>query len=871
MRMKRMNKTLLIASLLLGLTTLIQAQPVSRETARRAATTFLNNNGAKTAQLTDVSAEIGFANLYVFTNDQSFVILSADSRVQPVLGYSFDNAFLVDIPDNLRWWLQGYEEQVQTAIDNHLTANDEIVAAWDELKNGVSKSTNEVVVSPLLTTTWDQNYPYNYFCPTVSGGPGGHTYAGCVATAMAQVMKYWNYPIMGQGSHTYSHQTYGDQTANFGETTYDWENMPNAVYSSSNQSYIDAIATLMYHCGVAVDMNYGIGGSGASSTFVAPALIDYFRYAPCATYVSRDSYQDAQWIAFLKSELDEGRPLYYSGSNTSSGHAFVFDGYRSDDYFHINWGWSGSDGYGHNNGYWLVGALNPGSGGSGSGAGTYNQNNAVIAWVEPISELAAPILTASLEEYSVNLSWEAVEGVSAYDIYRDNVKLATVNTPGYTDSNLVFGEYHQYYIRSVAGTTRSNPSNFVSLCVTYHNRVPQNLQVEVGGNNISLSWDEVPAKTMDLHYGVGQVGGSYGTDGDEGTYWGQCYPVNAIGNLSGMSIDKVSIYLGYAGQYTLLLYKGVVSDDNNLIVSHSFTGSQGWNEVTFDSVILEEGKDLWVVFHAGTSIQYPAAFGYYEGEGQEHAHYLWNSFSQNTVFNLPSNLSWPIKIHVQDVVFSYNVYRDNTLIAEQLSGTNYQDINPVTGTHEYYVTSLENNWESDASETIEVEFVLSPVEQIVSLDQTWTWWTPIVATNLAELEAAIGSNGILINSQDGGFVRCENGQWSGTLQDFVPGQMYRIATQEADTFTLTGMPVTAAGISILLGYNWFGYMGMRPADITTALGGFTPALNDQIIGQEGAATYNGSEWTGGLTTLVPGKGYVYHSTASERKTLLIGQ
>ena len=95
MRMKRMNKTLLIASLLLGLTTLIQAQPVSRETARRAATTFLNNNGAKTAQLTDVSAEIGFANLYVFTNDQSFVILSADSRVQPVLGYSFDNAFLV--------------------------------------------------------------------------------------------------------------------------------------------------------------------------------------------------------------------------------------------------------------------------------------------------------------------------------------------------------------------------------------------------------------------------------------------------------------------------------------------------------------------------------------------------------------------------------------------------------------------------------------------------------------------------------------------------------------------------------------------------------------------------------------------------------
>ena len=99
------------------------ASPVGKERARQIATTFLNNNGAKTAQLTDVSAEIGFANLYVFTTDQSFVILSADSRVQPVLGYSFDNAFLVDIPDNLRWWLQGYDDGIQYAIVNNIKAS----------------------------------------------------------------------------------------------------------------------------------------------------------------------------------------------------------------------------------------------------------------------------------------------------------------------------------------------------------------------------------------------------------------------------------------------------------------------------------------------------------------------------------------------------------------------------------------------------------------------------------------------------------------------------------------------------------------------------------------------------------------------------
>ena len=129
------------------------------------------------------------------------------------------------------------------------------------------------------------------------------------------------YPTTGQGSYTYTHSTYGEQSVNFGETTYDWDNMPNAISGNSSQTSIDAVATLIYHCGVAVDMNYGTGGSGASSTLVPAALIDYFRYAPSASYVSRDAFDDAHWIAFLKTELDDSRPLYYSGSNANSGHA----------------------------------------------------------------------------------------------------------------------------------------------------------------------------------------------------------------------------------------------------------------------------------------------------------------------------------------------------------------------------------------------------------------------------------------------------------------------------------------------------------------------------------------------------------------------
>ena len=265
MRMKRMNKTLLIASLLLGLTTLMQAQPVSRETARRAATTFLNNNGAKTAQLTDVSAEIGFANLYVFTTDQSFVLMAADSRVQPVLGYSFDNAFLVDIPDNLRWWLQGYDDAIASAMKQQTRRTAAVAQQWEDLIVGrIETTVREAVVGPLVTTKWAQGSPYNNLCPS-------NSVTGCVATAMAQVMKYHDAPSIGIGSHSYS---WNSQTvsANFCSSYYDWENMTNTYSSSSTEAQRQAVATLMYHCGVSVEMKYSQSESGSNNRRASFAL-----------------------------------------------------------------------------------------------------------------------------------------------------------------------------------------------------------------------------------------------------------------------------------------------------------------------------------------------------------------------------------------------------------------------------------------------------------------------------------------------------------------------------------------------------------------------------------------------------------------------
>ena len=685
------------------------AERVTSETAQKVATTFLNNNGAKTTQLTDLSKEAGFPNLYIFTAEQGFVVMSADDCVQPILGYSLTDGFVTkDMPENLRWWLQGYNDQIQEAIDKGLPAEETAVAEWQSLKNGLAfKGTSSVVVGPMLTTLWDQTYPYNYYCPACSsGGSGGHTYTGCVATAMAQVMKYWNYPTTGNGSHSYTHSTYGVQSANFGATTYDWAHMPNSLTSSSSQTNINAVATLMYHCGVAVEMNYGPSGSGAASSFVDDAWINYFRFSTSTTYLSRDAYTDAQWIAFLKSELDDGRPLYYSGSNISSGHAFVCDGYRTDDYFHFNWGWSGYDGsYGSthgNNGYWAIGALSPGSGGSGSGSGTYNLENAIIAWAEPLSDLAAPTLTATTSEGVATLTWNAIGGASSYSIYKDNVLLAEgLTTTTYSDSDITFGVDYEYYVRAVSSTTRSNPSNFITVNSTYRPITPTNLTATFNNGTASLSWEGYAGGlSTDLHYGINATGGSYGYAGNYETYWAQKYPVSSISDFEGMYINKIAFYASNAGNYSLYLYKSNTSNTSNQLWTQSFAVTvPGWNEIVISSstpIMIDATQDFWIVLHTGSEIPFPAAYSMYSGNNVEHARYL--STSLNSWYSVSDDISWCIKTYLTDGTFTYNLYDNNTLAQSGLSATSCTLPSLTANTaHQFTVKTAYSNGESSAS------------------------------------------------------------------------------------------------------------------------------------------------------------------------------
>ncbi len=291
---------------------------------------------------------------YVFNMvPKGFVLVSGEDNIVPVIGYSFEGYFgTEEQPVQLKDWMKNVGDQVRYHAERQSEATAAIRSDWDRLSStdpGVLRSLKgSKSIDPLLSSTWNQGTLYNELCPQDAAGPGGRVWAGCVATAMAQVMFYYRFPATGVGQHGFN-SNYGYLSANFGNTTYKWDEMLLSIQTSNL-----AVATLIYHCGVAVDMGYSPSGSGAYSWDAADALINYFKYSPQTRVEEKDNYSDAAWAALLKDQLDNKMPMYYHGFG-SGGHAFNVDGYQDNDYFHFNWGWSGSY-----NGYFFLTNLNPG-------------------------------------------------------------------------------------------------------------------------------------------------------------------------------------------------------------------------------------------------------------------------------------------------------------------------------------------------------------------------------------------------------------------------------------------------------------------------------------------------------------------------------
>jgi hypothetical protein len=357
-----MKKTLSVMLMLALFVGQLIASPVDVNTARQLGLKYVQGNASKQVAELDLAytqtTESGTNALYVFNFEGGYMIMAADDVAQPILAFGEEGCFDANnIPDGLAYYLRHYARQIEYAVTHNMTAEPEIVEQWEQIRRyGVIRSERSMRgnVAPLISTNWNQDSPFNAYCPSGHGGPGGRAYAGCVATAMSMVMKKWNWPDHGQGSHSYTPTGYTTQSVDFENTYYQWNNMPDVVNNGNYQ----AVALLMYHCGVSVDMQYGSDGSGAHSQDVPDAIFNYFRYTKQASRLDRDLYSRYEWEEILISNLMEGFPMYYSGAEGNSGHAFVCCGYReSDRKFYFNWGWSG-----FNNNYFAIDALNTYSG-----------------------------------------------------------------------------------------------------------------------------------------------------------------------------------------------------------------------------------------------------------------------------------------------------------------------------------------------------------------------------------------------------------------------------------------------------------------------------------------------------------------------------
>lgn len=395
-----MKKYLLPLSLLLcAFSSQLSARTISASDAQLVALNFFkvtaNPATPLTATLKYTKTEADqTVDFYVFDiNTSGFVIVSADDNIIPILAYSTKGNFRTDFRrTGLNHWVNKTAANIHLAILNNAVADARIQNQWTAYRQGTNPmAQRSSAVSPLCATTWDQendiSFPppfiYNLFCP-YNVADTQRALTGCVATAMAQIMKYWNYPAQGVGSYSYVDDTingysnnYGVQSSNFAAHTYQWSQMPAVLTGSEPLVQDSAISRLMYDCAVSVGMDFGDdkqNGSGSEgllsyelqyvgdSVCSQTAFVKYFSYdADTIQGVIEANYTPTAWTTLIEHDLNIGRPVFYEGTDTAQGgHAWVCDGYDASDKLHMNWGWGGyDDGYFAINNLTTSGNFNP--------------------------------------------------------------------------------------------------------------------------------------------------------------------------------------------------------------------------------------------------------------------------------------------------------------------------------------------------------------------------------------------------------------------------------------------------------------------------------------------------------------------------------
>ncbi|MBN2788814.1 MAG: C10 family peptidase [Candidatus Delongbacteria bacterium] len=449
-------KKFLVAVLVIS--AMLSAAFVDQTRAKKVAENYYKNYAPASAKgntVQKVAEKLynGQVTWYAVSFDQGFVIVSADDAVRSILGYSYDGEITEDLYNMQNPFINrfdAYDKQIVEVRETGYVDND-AQTEWKNIENNIfPKASKAIVVDALVESRWGQGWPMNTLCP-LDGGV--ETAVGCVATAMHQIMRFHRAPLNGISSHSYfwtGSSSSGTLAVTFSDYSYDYDLMPLTT-SSVTQAELDELSKLSYHCGVSVDMDYDIfanGGSGAYSTDVVYALETYFGFSTDATYISVNTPTDPTVQATnIQTDLDNSRPIYWSGSGVDGGHAFILDGYTNDYWYHFNWGWNGSS-----DGWFQLTSLNPNSDFTSSQAAVFHiwSNESEYAeWPAP-SNLGGSIANGE----DVTLTWTAPAGtklatLTGYKIFRGGVQIATTNasTTTYLDADLSAG-YYNYLVKA---------------------------------------------------------------------------------------------------------------------------------------------------------------------------------------------------------------------------------------------------------------------------------------------------------------------------------------------------------------------------------------------------------------------------------------
>jgi PKD repeat protein len=341
----------------------LKATPIDSNTAKTVAANFYTgnynvNNPSLSLAYTEKSSE-GEAEYYIYNvyPYNGFVIISADDAAHPIIGYSSEGYYTsAHISPEFSFWMQHYKKQIASIRLHKIKATTDIQDEWTAYKNNLQPKSSHVLtsnVNPLVSSVWAQSPYYNASCPY---SDDSNALAGCVATAMGQIMKYWAYPPHGIGSTSYTDNPYGVLSADFDTTQYDWAGMPLNITSKNAQ-----VAIYTYDLGVSVNMSYSNTSSSSyminsdDNISAQSAFVNYFGYNGSSMqglYMS--NYSGSDWQSILENELNNKRPLQYAGSGDQGGHSWVCDGYNATGQFHMNWGWAG-----YEDGYFTLTTLNP--------------------------------------------------------------------------------------------------------------------------------------------------------------------------------------------------------------------------------------------------------------------------------------------------------------------------------------------------------------------------------------------------------------------------------------------------------------------------------------------------------------------------------